>query len=402
MRLSLKKGKLSGVWLSSKKKKKKQKEEEEAEEAEEEEEEEEEERERKPDNSPTPPHPPTHPPTHPYTHTPATSQLPGKQAVRSPKLSNSGIALLSVAGKVLARILTTRLTPLAEKILPESQCGFRPARGTTDMVFSARQLQEKCREQPKPLTMGFIDLTKAFDSMNCLQISPSITEQTEEYSISAGLRQQLKSMLLLLLSFSMQTTTLSVLKLKMQTILNAFANAYSRLGLPINIRNPQVLYKPPQTEAIRVAPTIRINGVALETVDHFPYLGSHLSLNANIDDEVQYRLRCANSAFGKLRRKIFDDHDLRVNTKIKVYQAIVLPTLLYASETWTTYRRHVKALDKFHQRSLRNISRITWDDRRTNVSVLEEADCLSIEAIIIKSQFRWQTAAFLSSSFTQS
>ncbi|XP_064115083.1 uncharacterized protein LOC135221191 [Macrobrachium nipponense] len=76
-----------------------------------------------------------------------------------------GITLLSVAGKVLARILTTRLTPLAEKILPESQCGFRPARGTTDMVFSARQLQEKCREQQKPLYMGFIDLTKAFDSV---------------------------------------------------------------------------------------------------------------------------------------------------------------------------------------------------------------------------------------------
>ena len=31
------------------------------------------------------------------------------------------------------------------------------------MVFSLRQLQEKCREQQRPLYMAFIDLTKAFD-----------------------------------------------------------------------------------------------------------------------------------------------------------------------------------------------------------------------------------------------
>lgn len=31
------------------------------------------------------------------------------------------------------------------------------------MVFSLRQLQEKCREQKQPLFIAFIDLTKAFD-----------------------------------------------------------------------------------------------------------------------------------------------------------------------------------------------------------------------------------------------
>ena len=31
------------------------------------------------------------------------------------------------------------------------------------MIFSLRQLQEKCREQHQPLYIAFIDLTKAFD-----------------------------------------------------------------------------------------------------------------------------------------------------------------------------------------------------------------------------------------------
>ena len=74
-----------------------------------------------------------------------------------------GISLLSIIGKVFARVILKRLQVLAEGIYPESQCGFRPQRSTIDMIFSLRQLQEKCREQRKPLYIAFIDLTKAFD-----------------------------------------------------------------------------------------------------------------------------------------------------------------------------------------------------------------------------------------------
>jgi len=61
-------------------------------------------------------------------------------------------------------VLACCLFPIAKETLPESQCGFRPARGTADMIFSAWQIQEKCREQT--FIMAFIDLTKAFDSIH--------------------------------------------------------------------------------------------------------------------------------------------------------------------------------------------------------------------------------------------
>ena len=58
-----------------------------------------------------------------------------------------GISLLGIAGKIMVKIVQTRLEILAEGILTESQCGFRRERSTTDMIFSLRQIQEKVMEQ---------------------------------------------------------------------------------------------------------------------------------------------------------------------------------------------------------------------------------------------------------------
>ncbi len=69
---------------------------------------------------------------------------------------------MSVVGKVFARFIIARLQKLSEQVYPESQCGFRSERSTIYLIFSVRQLQEKCQEQQMPLFMAFIDLTKAF------------------------------------------------------------------------------------------------------------------------------------------------------------------------------------------------------------------------------------------------
>ncbi|RXN11904.1 RNA-directed DNA polymerase from mobile element jockey-like protein [Labeo rohita] len=56
-----------------------------------------------------------------------------------------GISLLNIVGKAFARVTLVRLQTLVSHIYPESQCGFRAGRSTVDMIFSLRQLQEKCR-----------------------------------------------------------------------------------------------------------------------------------------------------------------------------------------------------------------------------------------------------------------
>ena len=81
--------------------------------------------------------------------------------------NSRGISILSEEGKVLAKITLTRLLEhVADLVLPESQCGFRRGRSTIDMIFVARQLPEKFREQHHDLYLAFVDLKKAFDTVS--------------------------------------------------------------------------------------------------------------------------------------------------------------------------------------------------------------------------------------------
>ena len=81
--------------------------------------------------------------------------------------NSRGISLLSVAGKVLAKIMLTRLLDhVVDLVFPESPCRFQRGRNSIYMIFVARQLQEKCCEQHQDLYLAFVDLTKAFDTVN--------------------------------------------------------------------------------------------------------------------------------------------------------------------------------------------------------------------------------------------
>jgi len=81
-----------------------------------------------------------------------------------------GISLLFIPGKVFARILLNRLTQHVKQFLPEAQCGFQAGRGTSDMIFSLRQIQKKCIEHNMPLCMIFVDFIKAFNTVNRLTL----------------------------------------------------------------------------------------------------------------------------------------------------------------------------------------------------------------------------------------
>ena len=174
----------------------------------------------------------------------------------------------------------------------------------------------------------------------------------------------------------------------LQTLTDCCSRATEKYGLTISVKKTEVLYQPPPG-AEHLDLVINLNGKAPNSVQLFKYLGSTLSSNATIDDETNYRISQANSSFGRLRSRVFKSHDIRLETKIKVYESVVLSSLLYGCEAWAMYSRHIKNLEKFHQRKLRTLLRIRWQDHISNQEVLARAGTTSIESKVAKIQLQW-------------
>lgn len=89
-----------------------------------------------------------------------------KRGLRSECGNHSGISLLSIAGKILAKIILKHITGISKVMLPESQCGFRAGHSTADMIFPLHQLQEKAIEQQQALYVVFVDFIKAINTVD--------------------------------------------------------------------------------------------------------------------------------------------------------------------------------------------------------------------------------------------
>ena len=65
------------------------------------------------------------------------------------------------------------------------------------------------------------------------------------------------------------------------------------------------------------------------------YLGSTISDTLSLDVELDKRIGKAATIFSRLTKRVWLNKKLMAYTKIQVYRAYVLSTLLYCSESWT-------------------------------------------------------------------
>ena len=387
-----------------------------------------------------------------------------KKGDRTDCNNSRGISLLVNASKVLAKIMLSRLTKhLTESTLPETQCGFRKERSTCDMIFVARQIQEKCHEQNRELYIAFIDLAKAFDTVNrellwnalskfgvpnkFLTILKSLHDnmnarvsiggnKSEPFNVEVGVKQgcvlapvifniYLTAVTLLShqqmnpddglkiefrldgnlfnlrrLQAQSKTEIANFLELQyaddcavlahtpeaLQRSLTIISSIYQSMGLRINVNKTEIIS---QRNNPAVPLAFHVNGENVKQVDNFTYLGSVLTDKHNIDTEVLARINNASTSFGRLRSRVFENTNLKIKTKVSVYTAVCLSTLLYGAEAWTTYQRHIKQLESFHIRCLQRILGLTWQDKVPHSQILQRAETTSIEAMLAKKQLRW-------------
>ena len=74
--------------------------------------------------------------------------------------------MLSVVGKLFGRVLIKRVRAGTECAIGEKQCGFREGRGCMNQVFAVRQVCEKYLANGKDVFWAFIDLEKAYDTID--------------------------------------------------------------------------------------------------------------------------------------------------------------------------------------------------------------------------------------------
>ena len=71
------------------------------------------------------------------------------------------MALISLASKIMLKILQARLQQYVNHELPDVQAGFRKGRGTRGQIANIHWIIKKAREFQK--NFCFIDYAKAFD-----------------------------------------------------------------------------------------------------------------------------------------------------------------------------------------------------------------------------------------------
>ena len=167
---------------------------------------------------------------------------------------------------------------------------------------------------------------------------------------------------------------------KMQRAMDQVSQSCDSYDLTISTKKTEVVHKPASGKPYN-EPTITVNGQ--KVVDKFTYLGSTLSRAVHIDDEVTARIAKASVALGRLRANVWERNGIKLDTKLNVYKALVLPTLLYVCETWT-YRRHAKRLNHFHLSCLRELLKSSGKTRFQTRRSLQ-----SMHTVLKLVQLRW-------------
>jgi len=139
---------------------------------------------------------------------------------------------------------------------------------------------------------------------------------------------------------------------------------------------------------------MKIDNSSFERVEEFKYLGTTLTNQNSIQEEVKSRMKSGNSRCHSVQN-LLSSSLLTKNLKIKIYRTIILPVVLYGCETWSLTLREERRLRVFENRTLRRIFRpkrdeITGECRKLHNEEINELYCSPNIVRVIKSRrMKW-------------
>ncbi|KAK6041872.1 hypothetical protein COOONC_17176 [Cooperia oncophora] len=164
--------------------------------------------------------------------------------------------------------------------------------------------------------------------------------------------------------------------------LSEIAQSY---GLKINAEKTKVMTSDGSPASVR------LGSVALEQVSNFKYLGSVVQeRKVAAEAEVRSRIGHASKTFAALKWCLWKKSNISLKTKIRMFRTLVLPVLLYGSETWTLLKSDLSHLEVFQMRCLRHMLGIRLRDHVTNNAIREKfEDQPTIEEQLKLRRLRW-------------
>ena len=100
--------------------------------------------------------------------------------------------------------------------------------------------------------------------------------------------------------------------------------------------------------------SMKMDNSSIERVEEFKYLGTALTNQNSIQEEIKCRLKLGNACYYSVQN-LLSSSLLSKTLRIKIYRTIILPVVLYGCETWSLTLREERRLRVFENRVLRRV-----------------------------------------------
>ena len=325
---------------------------------------------------------------------------------------------------------------------PREQAGFRKGYSTTDHLHALNQTIEKSKEYHRPLCLGFIDYEKAFDSVEHFAIFQALRKInvnetyvkileniyrnasakihldnhiSDSFNINRGVRQgdpispklftaaieeifktvyidndkdekkygiNIEGEYLTDLRFADDVALCTETEEDMESQLNKLNTESNKIGLKIHRGKTKFMTNYESDKEVQ------IENQKIEKVKNYKYLGQNTVFENKTKEEIAIRIRNAWFAFGKYR-DIFQDKNLPMTLKKKVFNQSILPIMTYGCQTWSLTKELSSKLQTTQRSMERKMLGIKLQDKVPCTTIRQKTGVTDVLKYALTQKWNW-------------